>query len=422
MPGIKTIHKRNKGAHKRLSLYQKIIDKVFRPMTLGGLTITLPDGDLLEYGDGNGVIANVRVLDNVFFKKCVLYGDVGFGESYVDGDWETEDITKVIEWMITNVENHPTLMSDKIKKSPVNFFKMFNDAISLFRKNSMQGSRKNISAHYDLGNDFYQKFLDPSMTYSAAYFKKSSDSLEEAQYQKYEQLCQKVCLKQTDHLLEIGSGWGGFAIYAAKNFGCRVTTVTVSQQQYDFALAKIRHEGLEDKITIKFQDYRQIEGLYDKIVSIEMLEAVGHDFYEIYFKQCHRLLKKDGMLALQVITSPDNRYESFRRSTDWIQKYIFPGSLLPSVSVIQENICKTGDLTLLDFEDMSKHYARTLHEWFLEFNLKLDDIKNLGLSEEFVRKWNYYWCYCMAAFKTRNISVAQLVYTRPNNLSLGGTI
>ncbi len=404
----------------RLNIYERLIDYVFLPMHLGRLTISLPDTRTLTYGSGeNGVHAAIRVNHNDFFKKCVLFGDVGFGESYVDGDWDTDDIVKVIEWMIANVDNHPTLMSDKKKRSPVNFLKICNNVMSFFRKNSLLGSRKNISAHYDLGNEFYRLFLDPSMTYSSAYFKDPSQSLEQAQSQKYEQLCQKLQLLQTDHVLEIGSGWGGFAIYAAKNFGCRVTTVTVSQQQYDYALKRIEDENLKSKITIELKDYRDIEGKFDKIVSIEMLEAVGHEYYEAYFRQCHRLLKKNGLLALQMILSPDNRYESFRKNMDWIQKHIFPGSLLPSLAIIHKRINQTGDLNLYHYEDITSDYVQTLATWRENFNKNLDKITMQGFNGAFVRKWNYYLSYCQAAFKTRNISVAQAVFTRPNNLSCG---
>jgi len=404
------------SAPKQLTLYQRTIDRIFSPMHEGRLTMILTDGRILTYGKAEaGVHAQIKIKHDDFFKKCVLFGDVGFGESYVDGDWETDDITKVIEWMISNVENHPTLMADKPKRSPVNFLKVFNNMHSLSRKNSLQGSRKNIHFHYDLGNDFYKLFLDPSMTYSSAYFKDLEQSLEHAQYQKFEQLCQKLRLKKTDHLLEIGSGWGGFAFYVAKNFGCRVTTVTISSEQFDYVSRKSTQDKMTDKITVVLKDYRKIEGKFDKIVSIEMLEAVGHEYYEAYFKQCHQLLKKDGLLALQMILSPDNRYESFRKNIDWIQKHIFPGSLLPSMAVIQKMINKTGDLNLYHFEDITTHYVRTLAIWRENFNNKRNQVHALGFDEDFIRKWNYYLSYCQAAFSTRNISVAQVVFSRPNN-------
>ena len=419
MPGAKLTDLTKVPSQRKFNIFQRVIDHVFRPMHLGKLVMTMPDGEVMEYGSGgSGVTAHIRIINEIFFKKCVLFGDVGFGESYVDGDWDTDDITRVIEWMLINVENHPTLMSDRNKRAPVNFLKVLNNMISFYRKNSPQGSRKNIRAHYDLGNDLYQLFLDPSMTYSAAYFKHLGQSLEEAQYQKYGELCQKLRLKHTDHVLEIGSGWGGFAIYAAKNFGCHVTTVTVSQQQYSYALRRIEEEGKADKVKIELRDYRDLKGQFDKVISIEMLEAVGHEYYDVYFSQCHRLLKKDGILALQMILSPDNRYESFRKNIDWIQKHIFPGSLLPSMSIIQSTINKTGDLNLHHFEDLSAHYARTLSMWRENFNKNLGPVRTLGFDEAFIRKWNYYLSYCEAAFSTRNISVAQAIFSRPNNPNL----
>lgn len=411
--------KLSRGVLSKPGIYQRLIDHVFRPMTRGRLVMTLPDGKQLAYGAGkDGVSAEIRVLDNAFFRKCVLFGDVGFGESYVDGDWETDDIAKVIEWMIVNVENHPTLMADSTKKTPVNVLRLANNLMKFARTNTLKGSRRNIHAHYDLGNEFYQLILDPSMTYSSAYYKRDEASLEEAQYNKYEALCLKLKLKASDHMLEIGCGWGSFAIYAAKNFGCRVTALTISNEQFKYARQRVAEEGLAHKIDVQLQDYRKTEGAFDKIASIEMLEAVGHEYYEDYFAQCHRLLKPEGILALQVILSPDHRYPSFKDNMDWIQKHIFPGSLLPSFAVLLENINKTGTLNLLDYTDMTPHYVRTLSAWHRNFNVRAAEIRELGLDESFMRKWNYYWCYCMAAFKTRNIYVAQMAFTRPNNLSL----
>lgn len=403
------------AAKEDLNFYQRIINQVFAPMHIGKLTIILPSGAILCYGKGvGGVEATIRVINNDFFKKCVLFGDVGFGESYVDGDWETDDISAVIEWMISNVKDHPTLMADSVKKAPVNFFKWINNCGSVLRRNSIKGSKKNIQDHYDLGNEFFKTFLDPTMTYSCAYYKREECSLQEAQYHKYEELCRKLKLKHMDHLLEIGSGWGGLAIYAAKNFGCRVTTTTISKEQYVYAQEQIKKEGLSHQITIVLEDYRRLKGKYDKIVSVEMLEAVGHEYYETYFKQIHELLNPNGMAGIQVILSPDNRYESFRTNTDWIQKHIFPGSLLPSYAVIHQNINKTGTLNLFHYEDMTAFYVKTLAAWHRNFNLKRAQIFSLNLDETFIRKWNYYWCYCMAAFKTRNIYVAQMIFTRPN--------
>ena len=411
---------------KRLTLSQKLIYRAFLPMRLGSLTILLPDGKKIKYGNGfdssspkrETVEAIIRVINNNFFRKCVLFGDVGFGESYVDGDWETDDIVKVVEWMILNVENHPTMVADKPQPSATNFLKVLNNIYNKFRINTLNGSRKNISAHYDLSNEFFKLFLDPTMTYSSADFINPTQNLQEAQQYKYDRLCQKIQLKRDDHVLEIGCGWGGFAIHAAKNYGCRVTAVTISQKQFEFVQEQIRQQGLERQIELKLIDYRLLSDRFDKIVSVEMIEAVGHEFLEDYFGQCQRLLRKDGFLAIQVILSPDHRYDHFRKNIDWIQKYIFPGSLLPSLAAIHGAINKTGTLNFFDYEDITSSYVKTLGLWRRNFNVHLNEVRRLGFDDAFIRKWNYYLSYCEAAFKMRNISVAQVVFTRPNNLNL----
>jgi cyclopropane-fatty-acyl-phospholipid synthase len=282
----------------------------------------------------------------------------------------------------------------------------------------VEGSRRNISRHYDLNNEFFRLFLDPTLTYSSAYFCREGMNLEDAQIAKYERLCRLLRLKSSDHVLEIGSGWGANAIYMSRHYGCRVTSVTISEEQYRLASERVREAGLDNRVTIQLKDYRVIEAIdarFDKIVSVEMLEAVGHSYMDEYFAKCHALLKKDGILALQVITCPDSRYESLRKGIDWIQKHIFPGSLLPSVGAINNAVNRTGDLTLVDLKDLGLHYAQTLRAWYDQFNSRLSEIRSLGFDEHFVRKWNYYLCYCEAAFAMRNIHVMQLVYTRPNN-------
>jgi cyclopropane-fatty-acyl-phospholipid synthase len=240
-------------------------------------------------------------------------------------------------------------------------------------------------------------------------------TLEQAQMAKYDRLCQQMNLKKEDHVLEIGSGWGGNAIHMAKNYGCYVTSVTISEEQCKLAKERVEQEGLSDKINIVLRDYRYLSGQFDKIVSIEMLEAVGAQFYDLYFKKCHELLKKDGILAIQVITCPDSRFESLRSGVDWIQKHIFPGSLLPSVAAINRAVNNTGDMTLVDLKDMGLDYARTLEMWRIEFNKKINEVKQLGFDDRFIRKWNYYLSYCEGAFAMRNINVMQMVYSRPNN-------
>lgn len=398
--------------------YEKQVFRLLEKMTLGTLNVTMPDGSKRVIGSGQGEIsANVKVNNYYFFKRCVLYGDIGFGEAYVEGEWETDNITNVIKWFLLNVENAPGISGSAAQSAVLNILKAFNTVRHLRRANSEKGSRKNISEHYDLNNDFFALFLDPSMTYSSAYFREEDLDLEQAQYEKYDRLCQQLKLKPTDHVLEIGSGWGGNAIHIASKYGCKVTTVTISEEQYKLAKERVAQHNLTEKVNVVVQDYRKVTGQFDKIVSIEMLEAVGAEYLEPYFKKCHELLKKDGILGIQVITCPDSRFEQLRHGVDWIQKHIFPGSLLPSVGALNEAINRTGDLTLVDLKDMGLHYARTLATWYDRFNANLDGVKKLGFDETFIRKWNYYLCYCEAAFAMRNINVMQMIYARPNNVT-----
>jgi cyclopropane-fatty-acyl-phospholipid synthase len=402
----------------KAGFYQKVVMDLLSKMPLGFMQITLPDGETVAIGNGEGnVSAKIEIKDPVFFKRCILYGDIGFGESYVDGCWDTENITNVIKWFLLNVDHAPTVSGSNVKNGILNVLKFINKLYHSKRANSLGGSRKNISEHYDLNNDFFALFLDPSMTYSSAYFKEENMSLEQAQMAKYDRLCRQLHLKASDHVLEIGSGWGGNAIYMAKQYGCKVTTLTISEEQYKLAKERIENEKLSDKITILVKDYRQMEGQFDKLVSVEMLEAVGSEYYETYFKKCAALLKKDGIFALQAITCPDSRFESLKNGVDWIQKHIFPGSLLPSVGAINQAINKTSDFTLVDLKDIGLDYAHTLNVWAKNFNENLAEVKRVGFDDYFIRKWNYYLYYCEAAFAMRNINVMQMVYSRPNNIN-----
>lgn len=399
--------------------YQSLVHKAFSGMQLGELRMTLPSGEIVVYGKGeSGLTASIKVNNTAFFRKCILYGDIGFGEAFVDGDWETDDITRVISWFITNIDSAPTLSGSGRKLLFGNLLQLVNRLRHWLRFNSMQGARKNIREHYDLSNELFKQFLDPTMTYSCARFEDVQADLEAAQLAKYDALCQKLRLRPEHHLLEIGSGWGGFSIHAARNYGCKVTTITISEEQYNYAKERFTSEGLSDRIEIRLCDYREITGRFDRIASIEMLEAVGHKYLRTFFAKCHELLKKDGILGLQVIICPDSRYDSLRRSVDWTQKHIFPGSLLPSIAAINKAINDTGDMYLHGLEEMGLHYARTLAEWRANFNSNLPSIFSLGFDERFARKWNYYFSYCEAAFRMRNINVVQAIYSRPNNLGI----
>ncbi|HSY17012.1 MAG TPA: cyclopropane-fatty-acyl-phospholipid synthase family protein [Candidatus Acidoferrales bacterium] len=412
-------------AKKSGGFYQRAVMQTLEQMTLGCLHLELPDGTKHTIGrPGAAISANVRIADWGFFKRCVLFGDVGFGEAYVDSDWDTDDITKVISWFILNVENSPAMSGGRGKKFLINLLGWQNRIRHLLRPNSLTTSRRNISEHYDLGNDFYKLFLDPTMTYSSALFedglaaqqrRPTLVTLEEAQVAKYDRLCRQLKLKPGEHVLEIGSGWGGFSRHAAKNYGVRITTVTISEEQFKYARELFQKEGLADRVEIKLQDYRLLEGKFDKIVSIEMLEAVGDEFLETYFAKCHELLEPHGLLALQMITCPDSRHDSLRKNVDWIQKHIFPGSLLLSIHRVNEALRRTGDLFLYDLKDLGLSYAETLKRWRVTFNQNEASVRALKFDTRFVRKWNYYLSYCEAAFAMRNISVVQAVYTRPNN-------
>jgi cyclopropane-fatty-acyl-phospholipid synthase len=401
------------------SFDQKIVLGFFTKMRNGSLHVDLPDGTVFQTGvEGESPAAKIRINDVAFFKKCVLFGDIGFGEAYMEGLWDTPDITEMIKWFLSNLD-YSGLPSDRNgAPTRVNLLERFNFLLHLLRPNTRAMSKKNISEHYDLGNEFYELWLDKTMTYSSGLFRSEDVSLEDSQHAKYASLCSQLSLQESDHVLEIGCGWGGFCCHAAKNYGCRVTAVTISKEQFDYARARVLREGLEDRVTIMLCDYRDIRGSFTKIASIEMLEAVGHKFLPSFFAQCHRLLTQDGLLGLQYITIPDSKYKALKRHVDWIQKHIFPGSLLLSVGRINDVLRHTSDLSMHSMMDMGQSYARTLMLWRRNFNEVLDSVRAMGFSESFIRKWNYYLSYCEAGFAMRNISVVQAIYTRACNRTL----
>jgi cyclopropane-fatty-acyl-phospholipid synthase len=282
-------------------------------------------------------------------------------------------------------------------------------------RNTRTGSRRNIAAHYDLSNEFYSLFLDETMTYSSGVFPSDSSSLREASLEKYDRICRKLRLVPGDHVLEIGTGWGGFAEYAATHYGCRIASTTISQQQYDYAKNRIRQAGLPDRVQLLCSDYRDLTGQYDKLVSIEMIEAVGHEYFDTFFAKCSSLLKPDGLFALQAITIPDQRYERYRKSVDFIQKYIFPGGCLPSLGAMANSIGKMTDLQWAHLEDFAEHYGRTLSCWRDRFFANIDQVRELGMSEHFVKMWEYYLCYCEGAFREKQIGVSQILLQKPGN-------
>ena len=407
-------------AHPAQGFAERMVIGLLGKMPCGGLRLEHSDGRVRHFG-ATGAPVTARVIlrdDKAFFTRCAFYGNIGMGEAYTDGLWDTDDIAAVISWFIANVHAMQGAKTSSSQLPGVNLLKIVNWFRHLRRENTVQTSRRNIAEHYDLGNEFYRLWLDPGMTYSSARFDDGGQSLEDAQRGKYAALCAKLQLGPSDHVLEIGCGWGGFAVHAAKHHGCRVTGVTISEAQAAYARQRVADEGLEDRIEIRIEDYRHISGKFDKIASIEMLEAVGDKFHHSFFAKCAEVLTEDGLLGLQMITVPDCSYASLKKNVDWIQKHIFPGSLLLSVGRVNDVLLQTGDLFLHHLEDLGADYAKTLSIWHERFNAAGDGVKRLGFDEPFVRSWNYYLKYCEAAFATRNISVVQAVYTRPNNGSL----
>ncbi|MGB5260780.1 MAG: cyclopropane-fatty-acyl-phospholipid synthase family protein [Gammaproteobacteria bacterium] len=354
----------------------------------------------------------VNIKDPLFYTRVLLHGALGGGQSYIQGHWECEDLTGMVELFLCNreyIEKTGALTRAFI-------IKPYQLAQRYLRRNTLKGSRRNIEAHYDLGNDLFEQFLDRTMMYSCAIFTHPQATLQQASEAKLARICDKLQLKPTDHVLEIGTGWGGFALYAATHYGCRITTTTISRQQYDYARQRVRDAGLEDRITVLFEDYRDLEGQYDKLVSIEMIEAIGHRYYDTYFDKCSELLGPDGMMLLQSITIGDQRYRAARKSIDFIQRYIFPGGCLPSVAALSDAIARKTDMRIFHLEDIGPHYATTLRHWRERFFANIGQVRQLGYQEHFVRMWEYYLSYCEGGFRQQTIGTVQLLLTKPRAL------
>lgn len=398
-------------------LARSAVDSVLGRLRHGSLIVRHADGTEARYGDATSAPVVLEINDERFYAHILFYGDIGFGEAYMQGWWTTSDVATLLKLLIGNMQELGGMSGSK-GKAAGNLLKVVNKTYHLFRANTLAGSRKNIQEHYDLSNDFYALWLDPTMTYSSALWNRPDMSLEDAQRAKWRSLAESLELKANEELLEIGTGWGGFALFAVKEYGCRVTTITISDEQYKYAKALFEREGVADRITLHLKDYRKIEGTFDKIVSIEMMEAIGHAFLPIFFKVLNQRLKPNGLVSFQVITTPDSRYHEYRQGVDWIQKHIFPGGLCPSVGHLLSVINDETEFQVLRFLDFGPHYAKTLRAWDRNFTRAEDKITKLGFSETFRRKWHYYLKYCEAAFDTRNVSVVQVTLTRPNNTSI----
>jgi len=352
--------------------------------------------------------ATIEVLHPQTYADAAFGGTVGAGEAYIGGMWRADDLTALIRLMIVNRDVMQSMEGGAaIATAPL------RRILHWLNRNSPDGSRRNIAAHYDLGNDLFALMLDETMAYSCGVFEHQDATLHEAQLAKFERICRKLRLSPDDHLLEIGTGWGGFAIHAASRYGCRVTTTTISREQHEWASEKVAAEGLTDRVTLLLDDYRDLRGRYDKLVSIEMIEAVGARYLDTYTAQCGRLLEPHGAMLLQAITIQDQVYEEALKSVDFIQRFIFPGSFIPSVSAITDSVRRSTDMKVFHLEDIGPHYATTLRRWRENFLARLPEVRRLGYPEAFVRMWDYYLCYCEGGFLERQIGDVQMLLTKP---------
>lgn len=352
--------------------------------------------------------ATVEVVHPQFWADAAFGGSTGAGESYIHGHWRSDDLTALIRIMVLNrhvlehMEGGLAFLTAPLRR-----------ILHWMNRNSKDGSRKNIAAHYDLGNDFFQLWLDDTMAYSCGIFAAPEATLKEASIAKFEAVCRKLQLKPADHLVEIGTGWGGLAIHAARKYGCRVTTTTISKEQYALARERVAAAGLSDRIDLRLDDYRDLTGQYDKLVSIEMIEAVGHQFLDTYIAKCASLLKPDGAMLLQAITIRDQIYEEALKSVDFIQRFVFPGSFIPCVTAITDAVTRSTDMKVCHLEDIGPHYATTLRKWRENFLANIGCVRALGYPEEFIRLWDYYLCYCEGGFAERQLGDVHMLMVKP---------
>jgi cyclopropane-fatty-acyl-phospholipid synthase len=374
--------------------------------------LTLIDGDTRQtFGKRDKdcpLTVTLRVHDPRFYRDIAFGGDLGAGEAYMSGFWSCDDLTALVRILLCN---RPVL--DGMEKGWAWLAVPVRKVFHWLHENTRSGSRRNIAAHYDLGNEFFALFLDETMTYSCGIFERENSTLQEASLAKLDRICRKLQLSPQDHVLEIGTGWGSFALHAAQHYGCRVSTTTISQQQHDLARQRVLAAGLSERITVLRKDYRDLTGQYDKLVSIEMIEAVGYRFYDTYFRCCSNLLKPEGMMLLQAITIADQRYEQAKRAVDFIQRYIFPGSCIPSLTAMCQSLARVTDLRLFHLEDQTSHYATTLRHWRERLFANLAQVRALGYSDSFIRMWEYYLCYCEGGFHERAIGDVQMLLTKP---------
>jgi cyclopropane-fatty-acyl-phospholipid synthase len=381
-------------------IFKKYLSKIGNEIKTGTLTVILPCGDTLVFSGKEGLSSDLKLNSYRPILRTIIGGHLGFSESYLKGEWTSSNLESFLEIMVTNL---PDSFNARSKS-----YIYYNKIIHFFRENTKSRAKKNIMYHYDLGNDFYKIWLDKTMTYSSGLFKKDDESLSKAQENKYQLLIDQLKIKSHHKILEIGCGWGGFAEYAAKKIGCRIKGITISPSQLKFAKSRIKKQGLEDKVSLELCDYRDLKGKYDRVVSIEMIEAVGEKYWLDYFKKIKQVLTKDGMAGIQVILINDKSYERYSNSVDFIQRYVFPGGMLPSQQKLDENYKKTG-LIEIESNSFGKSYAKTLSIWHKDFVNSISLIRNLGFDSKLERIFKYYFSYCKAGFSSKKIDVVQKI-------------
>jgi cyclopropane-fatty-acyl-phospholipid synthase len=403
-PGLRVVPSRLTGALQRVA--RRAVQSTLQKLEHGTI-ILAENGENHQFGR-SGLQAAINIKDPRFYSDLAFGGSIGAAEAYMSGFWSADDLTTLVRIIVRNRK-----VLAEMEGGLAVITKPIHTLRHRLRKNTRVGSLRNISAHYDLGNDFYRLWLDPGMTYSCNIFEREDATLEEAATAKYERICRKLALGSGHHVLEIGTGWGGFAIHAAKHHGCRVTTTTISRQQHEYAGKRIQQEGLADRIQLLFEDYRNLKGTFDALVSIEMIEAVGHHFLDTYFRACSERLKEDGLMALQAIIINDQAFEAQLRAPDFIKRYIFPGSFLPSISAITRSVARATDMRLQDLEDITPNYPITLRAWRERFFQNVEAVRALGYPESFIRLWDYYLCYCEGGFLERYIGDVQMILAKP---------
>ena len=395
-------------------LGRKLFLRALARVEHGEITLVVPaTGERHVFGQATATChlrVTLEVLHPQTFADAAFGGTVGGGEAYIRGLWRTNDLTALVRIFVINrdamesVEGAAAVAAEPIRR-----------VLHWLNRNSVDGSRRNIAAHYDLGNDLFALFLDETMAYSCAVFEREDATLHEAQLAKFDRICRRLRLGPADHLVEIGTGWGGLALHAAQRYGCRVTTTTISREQHDWAREKLEAAGLlqSGQVTLLLEDYRNLAGRYDKLVSVEMIEAVGHQYLDTYTAKCSSLLKADGAMLLQAITIQDQIYEQALKSVDFIQRFIFPGSFIPSVTAITDSVRRATDMKVFHLEDIGPHYATTLLRWRENFNSRLAEVRALGYPESFIRMWEFYLCYCEGGFRERQIGDVHMLLTKP---------